>query len=128
MLNVENARRLAAAIRSGEYHQTKGQLAECVGQDELRYCVWGVACELSGTGKFVNGACVVDGVRYDSDPPFGVQQWLGLAADETVARYDCRPPETLMALNDRGVPFPALATAIDNLIESSEAASGDVDE
>ena len=43
----EHRRELAAALRSGKYRQTRGRL-----RDSKGFCCLGVACEISGVGKW----------------------------------------------------------------------------
>lgn len=40
-------KRWVAALRSGEYRQTRGELRDAAG-----FCCLGVACDISGTGKW----------------------------------------------------------------------------
>lgn len=93
-MNKENVAKLVAALRSGEYEQ---------GRNSLRtrgdsYCCLGVACDISGLGKwekresalsfdFTDWEYVIrdsNGEKVASDSstlPAPVAQWLGMAVD-----------------------------------------------
>jgi hypothetical protein len=79
MLNETNVRKWIEALRSGKYTQTRERL-----KDDVGYCCWGVACEISGLGEFKwmsrdhewafsSG----DGCRSLGNPSLGVIAWAG---------------------------------------------------
>lgn len=77
---AENRAKWVAALRSGEYSQTKGMLTDGAG-----YCCLGVACELAFRAGVVGRG---HEVYFDSFGTFNavlppsVRQWLGLALED----------------------------------------------
>lgn len=90
-----------AALRSGKYKQTQGNL-----HDDVGYCCLGVACELAGirrTTRFIGGW-----VRYEGEAstlPLGAQEWLGVKTDDPHGSDD----GVYSAMNDASVPFEQIA-------------------
>jgi hypothetical protein len=95
-VNVENVRKWVDALRSGEYEQTTGVLRKADGDGNVvGYCCLGVACEVSGLGKWERRLpedqdeqdYYVVPVLYGeedswSELPDPVVEWLGFALDE----------------------------------------------
>lgn len=116
MIN-ENAQKLVAALRSGEFHQTRGRL-----RDDNGHCCLGVACEVylreTGDGEWGKPRDAT-GLRYfylDGHPdaamlPVAVTDWLGF--DNTTGAYD-GPGVSLMSLNDAQAPFETIADVIES--------------
>ena len=118
MLN-EMEQKLVAALRSGKYTQTDGQLRK---SDTNQYCCLGVACDISGLGQWDDKDADVfvtteDDDRYTSEAvlPPKVLKALGWSSDSgilTVKGRDSLPP-TLTELNDEyGVTFAQIADLI----------------
>lgn len=99
MVNKENVRKWVAALRSGEYEQTKGALRRDGGDSgRVGYCCLGVACDVSGLGEWVQAsedgeqeygydilAYRVEGyaendINYDAEAVMhpAVRDWLGV--------------------------------------------------
>ena len=105
------AKKWVAALRSGDYKQQKGSLAD-LHRDS--HCCLGVLCELA----ILNG---VDLDTYDEVPgfdderaylPFRVQDWAGVRdRGGSFPRGDYRI--SLMAMNDDGYSFSRIANAIE---------------
>jgi hypothetical protein len=82
--NTENIRKWVDALRSGEYKQTK----ECLRynyEEGPRYCCLGVACDISGVGRWEHAEEVGKLAEYickdDRNAgymPTEVKEWLGL--------------------------------------------------
>lgn len=124
-----NTRALVNALRSGEYQQTRSVLRR--GDS---YCCLGVACDISGKGRWVE--CLdMSNLGYDtpgqragwdrqvSGPyyaetsflPHEVTDWLGWKNRNPVVTSDGR---TLASLNDAGYSFAQIADLIENNYES----------
>lgn len=81
MANKENIRKWVDALRSGKYKQAKERL-----RDKNSYCCLGVACDVSGVGKWQKdfwnsweyAVYEAPGDVNDLDLPKGVQKWLGI--------------------------------------------------
>jgi hypothetical protein len=67
-MNADVKAKWVAALRSGEYKQTRGVLA-----DKQGFCCLGVLCEIA-----VRGGAIDDYDGDDSVPSFAVQDWAGL--------------------------------------------------
>lgn len=137
-MNKENVAKLIAALRSGNYGQTKGKLSNSSGTE---YCCLGVACDISGLGRWDNtysGRYYViedeNGKKIDDSDnvlPEPVARWLGMAVDGTVhlpvpdSAFDIRygtneeeymagPNTALTELNDEGMTFNQIADMLAN--------------
>lgn len=98
----DNVRKWVEALRSGEYGQTRGQLAKGLG-NERAYCCLGVACRLYRAEH--------PSFRYrgeNGDLPQRVQDWLGLA--DSVGWFG---GESLARRNDNGASFADIADIIE---------------
>lgn len=114
----ENAKKWVAALRSGEYRQTAGNLRVSDG-----YCCLGVACEISGLGRWVEGESVyayeIDGFEIEFVRlPRPVREWLGLRSStgefgsKSLERYGSDVRE-LTSINDGGATFAEIADIIE---------------
>ncbi len=124
MANQEAIRKWYIALKSGEYKQ---------GKDRLRtgdtYCCWGVACEISGTGRWKNSKDLYSFSGVLALPPREVYEWLGVDLNESgTPRLLAIPPDRveetvdlletsnrkidLALLNDRGGSFDLIADII----------------
>lgn len=54
-MHRENVRKLVEALRSGEYHQNSSSLRLELNGDVVRHCGLGVACDVSGVGRWAEG-------------------------------------------------------------------------
>lgn len=113
-MNVENLKKWAAALRSGEYKQGFGALHPGPGS----YCVWGVAADVSQVGKWEEEAYVIDSEKYFvSEPPMRVINWAGQICGSSAILWDRdKESNNLVSLNDQGtLNFDQLADVIDAL-------------
>lgn len=118
MLN-ENAVKWVAALRSGEFEQTTGQLhsveASEVYNRPAGYCCLGVACAI-----FPNEIKrdVIDGSERFEDTlnvlPEKVREWLGLEDDGGTYYGPDGVRRALWIDNDNGTPFAAIADIIES--------------
>ena len=110
-VNEENMRKWVAALRSGDYKQGRGDLH--IPDD--RYCCLGVACEISGLGKWREYSYVIDGMDYVGDLPVPVAEWLGLPTGSSGYGTDVELIDsTAISLNDRyDYTFEQIADAIE---------------
>ena len=96
------------ALRSGEYEQLKGGLAN---EKRTAHCCLGVLCELAiedGVSMRVaqsHGRKRFDGL--DNVLPFVVRRWAGMAT--ALGEFD---GGALVSLNDAGTPFEFIADVI----------------
>jgi hypothetical protein len=108
-MNPEIRAQWCAALRSGNYPQTQGQLRRTKPGDgaEPGYCCLGVLCELAVAAGIIT--------RYDGPQgylPYGVATWAGLAHDGGSDPV-LNGASTATALNDGGMPFTEIADLID---------------
>ncbi len=108
-MHQEIAQKWTAALRSGEYKQTKHQLKTC----DNRFCCLGVLCNLyqkenggewTGYGYFLGCGQIL--------PP-EVVDWAGMKS----RRGDLHPL-SLSDYNDKGKDFYEIAQIIENNIEN----------
>lgn len=116
-----NAQKLAKALRSGEYEQTRGALRTTKG-----YCCLGVACELyrqeTGVGEWIentrNGCyefVLPDSPRELYYLPDDVRAWLGFESNKGgVDARNIREVLNLAALNDIGETFAQIADKVES--------------
>lgn len=106
-MNVEVQRRWVAALRSGEYEQTRGAL----NRGGRRCCALGVLCELAAEdGALERVDCGYrgsGGFIWRESFPHDLDWWAGFEFD----------PDGIARLNDGGMSFEGLA----NFIESKPA-------
>lgn len=104
----ENATKLAAALRSGEFQQASGML-----RTEKGYCCLGVACELYARETDVQWDRDYDGdwlfLAEVSYLPTAVQEWLGFRGK----RGEYREVRSLADHNDSGDTFATIADIIE---------------
>lgn len=120
---AENRRKWVEALRSGRYPQARHALRMGAG-----YCCLGVACDISGLGRWIHQVLsrslvyeVAGGCRSTSTLPHEVRDWLGLLENDAVFS---QPNTTIMdspslcgslvEMNDTGASFSQIA----NIIES----------
>jgi hypothetical protein len=116
------------ALRSGEYMQCTGKLAEEDYTGKVSYCCLGVACELAIKAGVIKKRKVVDGGtvhfagnHYSLLPP-SVKNWLGLADDsglyqEEIKYISLSPAwvsQSLASKNDAGASFATIAEIIES--------------
>lgn len=97
----DNAKKWVATLRSGEYKQTKGRLA-----DDFGHCCLGVACELAIEAGVINSYHKEKGSL-----PSLVKDWLGLR--HWSGRYQGEN-RFLANDNDRGQSFSQIADIIES--------------
>lgn len=99
MPNRENIRKWVDALRSGEYRQGYGRLRS---DGSNAYCCLGVACDVSGVGRWTGSLYETDG-----EMPWGVSglelpnpvvRWLGL--DDRDPYMESAGGDSLSSLND----------------------------
>lgn len=118
---IEHRREWAAALRSGEYKQTRGRLVQA-DESGLSFCCLGVACDVfrqaePGAGvKIVpdpllmpRGSAIVQGLaRFGgTNLPGDVNEYFGLTRQERTALADC---------NDIGYKFTEIADLIEHKV------------
>ena len=118
----EHRRELAAALRSGKYSQTTNVLRDSTG-----FCCLGVACEISGVGKWTpydDGRDVrpyidADGMEYDGVLPLHVMAYYGIATENGELGFEIDDEAmgifggTLSSLNDNGATFEQIAEMLE---------------
>lgn len=110
----DNAQKLATALRSDEFKQTRGAL-----RDESGYCCLGVACELyrrAVGGEWTNNGFVVPDARHSEhfNLPDAVRYWLGFK--DHAGGYGTEDEDEDDALandNDAGKSFATIADIIE---------------
>lgn len=112
----EAAKKWVAALRSGQYQQCVNAL-----RSDDAYCCLGVASEISGLGKWIDGHVFQDetlaaaeyrgeDVTYEEEfTSPDVQKWLGLRTKDGAIGNGI----TLAELNDQGTPFSEIADIIE---------------
>ena len=93
-----------AALRSGKYAQTRNVL-----KDEVGYCCLGVACDISGLGKWDGFHYSIGSEHRAGELPTLVRDALGLRACNGSFREGC-----LTNLNDSGKTFAEIADIIES--------------
>lgn len=124
----EHRRLWVEALRSGKYRQAEGALKRQGGE----MCCLGVACDISGLGKWVPAGegtkldFIIDGTVFGPNYlPEPVKNWLGVRTYNPKVRVgDNTTP--LALLNDEGVGFAEIADIIasepEGLLAKPEAA------
>ena len=117
----ENAKKWIAALRSGEYRQTRDVLRSHDG-----YCCLGVACDVyaeeTGKGEWKKKSDSVSDFffkheygRETTELPCDVASWLGLPRENKVAGYNSQGcVMSLVADNDNGNSFVKIADIIES--------------
>ena len=114
---AEHRAALCEALRSGRYVRTEGSLRLSL-DDEISYCVWGVACDVSGLGEWDEYGSDAGHIAYtyrtdltDITPPEGATHppqdvtyyyGMGIVVGGLIYRND-----------DEGMPFDELADLIE---------------
>lgn len=125
--NRENMLKLVAALESGKYHQGNEKLRP----SQRKYCCLGVACDISGLGKWddkgleggyfyvINSDDPLEAEMADYYLPEAVQEWLGVtdnnpAVSERVAQDGNSIGLSLGELNDSDTRygFPEIAAVL----------------
>jgi trans-aconitate methyltransferase len=118
VVNQGNVRRWVEALRSGDYVQGKGALAQ-----DGKYCCLGVACEVAlRNGVQMDVKRDTSVYYYDQHSvhlPRAVMEWLGITAMSPMVDYVDRAGllqrEFLTELNDLlGMPFAEIADAVEH--------------
>ncbi len=135
-LNIENGRKLIAALRSGDYPKTRGVLhriepREYPDADKVGYCCLGVACDLfmkeTGIGHWtVKGNREEFYINEEEHSGFTlpptVARWLGVNEQEGNIAIDLPRIRRISEVNDISVTFePVIAALIEAYPELSEA-------
>lgn len=108
----DNAKAWVAALRSGKYQQGRDYLCK-----DNRYCCLGVACEVLGIGKIIDGMGVA---TYLGDEPNDKDSgWLPRNAKEALGlrTYNGTLGDgatSLTLLNDNGATFNEIADIIES--------------
>lgn len=111
--NKENIRRWVEALRSGNYKQGKGYL-QVVDEFSVSYCCLGVACDISGLGKWEHELDSHSYLGEEAVLPSHVRRWLGLDEDNPAVKTLDDDWYGLAYLNDRGgYTFNDIADAIE---------------
>src|SRR5690606_26552696 len=116
---MANRAKLVEALCSGKYEQVRAALAENPETDAAApdcFCVMGLACELSGLGKWVPTGSddffyLLGGKKYRADPPDEIREFYGIPS-----HYEM----TLIKANDEGATFEELAIMIKSLPPPSD--------
>lgn len=111
----EHFRRWLAALRSGDYRQTKGCLF-----DDQGYCCLGVACDVfhqdTGQGEWeLTDAFILRGESQETYPPAEVMEYFGIATYSPTVLFSSSAKKEVAALNDEGYSFEKIA----NLLEAT---------
>jgi hypothetical protein len=116
------------ALRSGEFSQAKGALAKRDENGCVSYCCLGVLATIAGVED--SGVDTVDGlIEFDFDGsieagviPFSHRQTIVEGVDLEMTVQDPGHPDNttdvmraLSTMNDRGSPFPEIATYLERL-------------
>jgi hypothetical protein len=131
VLNKENVQKWVAALRSGDYKQTKGVLRK---SDTNEMCCLGVLCDLyskeNDKGKWGNHVGSVpfregevqgqvfdeDGTTFTSMPPPEVTNWSGMGLSRDNGFWS-----NLADANDAGATFEEIADRIEKRLAEVEA-------
>ena len=114
-MNVANWRKWVEALRSTKYEQCSGKLRN----EEGKYCVLGVGCDISGVSTWEERSDGPFGFEYDGSIgslPSSVSEWLGISRV-------CSPfvsGRSLINLNDSGMSFVEIADIIEDHIREYE--------
>ena len=105
----ERAMQLADALESGKYQQTRSHLRDARG-----FCCLGVACDVSGLGKWVpwtNGHYSTY-MGASRRLPSQVARYFNFASETGEARLDAGRSVELTTMNDEGKTFAEIAAFI----------------
>lgn len=116
------AMELVTALRSGKYKQVNGLLKRLTSGGKIGFCCLGVACDISGVGKWVEDdrhVYVVNDQHVDTALPnavmdyFGFRTTVGSFEDFRPVNYSGRELYSLIAMNDAGMSFLEIADYIE---------------
>ena len=110
---ARNQRSWLQALRNKEYKQLRGIL-----RTEMGFDVWGLACEISGTGEW-------DGNTYMTDHPSELDQFVPQDVLEAFGfdPFDEGDAEFIAGItrkNDGGIPFHELADEIETYLATKD--------
>ena len=123
-----NAQLWLAALRSGKYQQSVFGLRTDDDDGGTGFCCLGVACDVSGQGRWIGAGRYVDkrhlrpdgeiteDVWSHSDEAFltpAVQYSMELSTPSGELKLDNGEQTSLSALNDQGMPFAAIANVVE---------------
>ena len=120
-----NRKKWIEALRSDEYEKTEGKLIDGT---RTKYCCLGVACDISGLGKWHETedarqqVYTINHVDHSSALPQEVQEWLGLTTKYGGYYIKATTPHTVVGRslamdNDDGKSFLEIANIIESEIE-----------
>lgn len=118
MANLEIMRQWSAALRSGEFEQSRGNLAYTSPDGSTQYCCLGVLCELAIRAG-VPVKKVEDGygvTYYDGSagtPPASVRNWAGLGTSILLSLPGIGMRHAFELNDTYKMPFPQIADAVD---------------
>lgn len=105
-----------AALESGEYKQTKGQLRKKLEKKSAYgFCCLGVLCNLHAQAHPKIAAKETDPESYlggDAFPPIEVLEWAGLQTENGQINHKDWQSNSLTVLNDDGKTFKTIAKTI----------------
>lgn len=106
---AEHRKLWVEALRSGKYQQARAVLRNAKGG----MCCLGVACEISGLGKWSAARDYeTNGALSTTLPPREVVAWLGL--DNANGSWSERDDDMLTIRNDKGASFAEIADIIES--------------
>ena len=109
----QNRKTWIAALRSGAYTQVKNALRTPFG-----FCVLGVACQISGVGKWDNGFYITE--SFDEKPWIVPEEVLHAFALDINNVDDTQFLAAITRANDAGVRFVELADEIESYLSGKE--------
>lgn len=126
-MNQEVKELWVAALRSGDYAQGKNLLhEEQTDENPDQYCCLGVLCAIAVKNGVIpppkkNGADEdrkwfaygTEDERNSAFLPRAVQEWSGMESDNGEFWSDVLDRDSLVRLNDDGIPFTDIATVIE---------------
>jgi len=121
---AEHRKLWVEALRSGKYQQAVDDLRDRTGA----MCCLGVACEISGLGRWDGCSYVTEGDRHRGvlNPDSDMTNWLGLRSGAGAFGPSETGRESLAHLNDSGKTFAEIADIIESepvgLIASADGA------
>jgi hypothetical protein len=107
----ENAERLVEALRSGKYEQVRDKLHEPGGG----YCCLGVACDLSGLGRWVE--YLPNSMAYHIEGEHSITRMLGAVRRYygfTTVTGATNGDKSLISMNDSDYTFEEIADFIES--------------
>lgn len=117
MANKENLKAVVAALRSGEYKQGTGALKSTSLHGAPAHCCLGVACDVSGLGKWSDAGAGLERYTVNADTcdhctgylPTRVGEWLGFNVNGDWKEE----MKSLALLNDSGASFLDIADRLE---------------